>query len=423
LAHEGGVIEKDETDQMRLARLELEAQRERALQRVTAGLSSAATQQEILRSFLDEGSRVLSASAAAAYVIERAAPAARLVAHVGISESFARSAATLPFDAGTPIARSMRERRPVWVTSSEELDGAFPALEPEGRHPFERRALAALPLIVGGEVVGGIGFAFLEEHSFDQGERDFLSALAIRVQAAMERARLLEESQQLLRFNEIVSGILAHDLRNPLAAVLMNAHILRTAESERSRAIGRRIVTSGERMSRMIDQILEWTRLRGGRGGIQLARAACDLRVVVEEAVGEIRARVGDVPIAIDARGDTRGSWDADRLAQVVSNLVGNAIEHASRPGVSIILGGEGSQVTLAVQNEGHIEAALVPLIFEPFRGRAAGSQARGKGLGLGLFITREIIHAHGGRVELREAPNSVSFIANLPRDPEERRE
>jgi signal transduction histidine kinase len=413
----------DETDQARLARLELEAQRERALQRVTAGLSSAATQQEILRSFLDEGSRVLSASAAAAYVVDPGASAARLVAHVGVSEDYVRRAASLPFDAGTPIARSMRERQPVWLTSPEELDRAFPELE-DGRHPFERRALAALPLIVGGDLVGGIGFAFKDEHAFDQGERDFLSALAIRVQAALERARLLEESQQLLRFNEIVSAILAHDLRNPLAAVLMNAHILRSAESERSRAIGRRIVTSGERMSRMIDEILEWTRIRGGRGGIQVKRAACDLRAVVEEAVGEIRVRVGEVPISVEARGDLRGEWDADRLAQVVSNLIGNAIEHAARPGVSIVVGGEASDVVLTVENEGQIEDELVPLIFEPFRGRASGSKARGKGMGLGLFISREIVRAHGGRVELvRATPGRVSFVVTLPRGPEERRE
>jgi signal transduction histidine kinase len=417
LAHVGRTTATDETDEARVARLELEGQRERALQRVTAGLSSAATQQEILRAFLDEGSRVLGASAAAAYIVDPGAPAARLVAHVGISDEMASVAATLARDASTPIARSMRERQPVWLSRPEELDSALTELEREGTHPFERRALAALPLIVGGEVAGGIGFAFLEEHAFDQGERDFLTALALRGQATMERARLLEESQQLLRFNEVVSGILAHDLRNPLAAVLMNAHILRSAESERSRTIGRRIVASGERMSRMIDQILEWTRLRAGRGGIELARAACDLGVVTDDVLAELRERVdGSVTISVEKRGDLTGPWDADRLAQVVSNLIGNAIEHAARPGVSVVLEGEPSRVVLTVENAGKIDDALVPLIFEPFRGRASGSRARGKGLGLGLFITREIVRAHGGRVELRTAPERVSFVVTLPR-------
>jgi signal transduction histidine kinase len=412
------------TDRSRLEQLEREAQRERALQRVTSGLSSAATHEEILRSFLDEGSRVLAASAAVAYLLEAGTRKAKLVAHVGMAAPFVDKIATATLDANLPVMRSMRDRVPVWLTSREQLDREAPEF------PYARQAVAALPLFVRGEVVGGIAFAFPETHAFDGGERDFVTSLAGRVQAAMERAHLLEESQQaraaaersraeaeaLLRFNEIVSGILAHDLRNPLAAVLMNAHILNKAESERSRTIGARIVTSGERMSRMIDQILEWTRLRTDKGGIQLTRAACDLGAVAEDVVSELRLRRGDVPIAVERRGELRGNWDADRLAQVVSNLVSNAIDHATKPGVAVSLNGDGPEVLLAVENEGNIEPEMAPHVFEPFRGRASGSRARGKGLGLGLYITRQIIQAHGGQVLLEAERGQVRFVAKLPR-------
>jgi signal transduction histidine kinase len=170
-------------------------------------------------------------------------------------------------------------------------------------------------------------------------------------------------------------------------------------------------------MARMIDQILEWTRLRAGAGWIALERAACDLGSITDEVVTELRARKGDAPLVIETRGDLRGRWDADRLAQVVSNLVGNALDHASRPGASVTLEGEGADVKLAVGNDGLVDAQLLPVIFEPFHGRAFGARAKGRGLGLGLYITRQIVLAHGGRLELEQGPGErVTFTVTLPR-------
>jgi signal transduction histidine kinase len=284
---------------------------------------------------------------------------------------------------------------------------------------------------VNGEIVGGLGFAFPETHPFDEGERIFMTTLAERCESALERARLYEQSQEaraaaeqsraeaeaLLRFNEVVAGILAHDLKNPLSAILMNARLLRDADAARARTIGARIVTSGGRMSRMIDQILEWTRQRAGAGWIQIERADCDLGLITEDVVAELRTRNAEAPIVVTARGDLRGRWDADRLAQVVSNLVGNALDHASRPGVIVALDGEGEDVRLSVGNEGVIDDETLPVLFEPFRGRAAGRTARGRGLGLGLYITRQIVDAHGGRVELeRGSERRVTFVVTLPR-------
>jgi signal transduction histidine kinase len=415
----------------RLAELELEARREAALQSVTAGLSSAATREEILQAILAEGSRVLASSAAAAYLLTADGTTLALVAWQGLSDDLARSLDGLALASNYPVARSIREGLPVWVSSRASLAQDFPEFERATSGVFERQAVVALPLRERGAIVGGLGFAFPEEHPFDKGERAFMTTLAERCESAMERARLYEESQQaraaaeqsraeaeaLLRFNEVVAGILAHDLKNPLAAILMNARLLRDADLERARAVGARIVTSGDRMSRMIDQILEWTRLRAHEGWVHLDRTDCDLGTITDDVVAELRARKAEVPISVEARGDLGGRWDADRLAQVVSNLVGNALDHASRPGVRVALDGEGAEVTLAVSNEGLIEEDLLPVIFEPFRGRAAGSTVRGRGIGLGLYITRQIVLAHAGRVDIQRGPDApVTFIVRLPR-------
>jgi len=417
----------------RLAELELEARREAALQSVTAGLSSAATREQILQAILADGSRVLASSAAAAYLLTADGTTLALVARHGLSDELARSLDGLALASNYPVARSMREGLPVWVSSRASLTQDFPEFERATSGVFERQAVVALPLRQRGAVVGGLGFAFPEEHPFDKGERAFMTTLAERCESAMERAQLYEESQQaraaaeqsraeaeaLLRFNEVVAGILAHDLKNPLAAILMNARLLRDADLERARAVGARIVTSGDRMSRMIDQILEWTRLRAQEGWVRLDRTECDLRTITDDVVAELRASKAEVPIAVEARGDLGGHWDADRLAQVVSNLVGNAVDHASRPGVRVALDGDGDEVTLAVSNEGLIEEDLLPVIFEPFRGRATGSTLRGRGIGLGLYITRQIVLAHAGRVDIQRGPDTrVTFIVTLPRAP-----
>jgi signal transduction histidine kinase len=415
----------------------LAASREAALCAVTAGVSSAVTRTQVLEAVLDESSRVLRSSAGAAYVVSRRAEGEvlDLVARRGLPDALAHSFDGMPLSSSFPVARSVREGAAVWVPSREKLAQEFPefdrAVSGGSEGGFVGQALAALPLRVRGEVVGGIGLAFPEVHVFDDGERTFLTTMASRCEAAMERARLYEESEEaraaaeqsraeaeaLLRSHEIVAGILAHDLKNPLSAVLMNGRLLRDAETDRTRAIGRRIVTSGERMARMIDQILEWTRLRAGTGVITLERGRCDLGAIVGAVVAEARARKPDAHIVVEASGDLSGEWDADRLTQVVSNLVGNAVDHAGQPGVFVTADGRGEEVRFGVANEGSIDEQILATIFEPFHGRERGSRHRGRGLGLGLYITRQIVEAHGGRVALDpDAIGRVRFMVTLPR-------
>jgi signal transduction histidine kinase len=413
---------------------DIESRREGALVNVIAGFASAATRDEILRVVLVEGGRAVGSSVAVAYRLGEDKRSVVLAAHQGLTAEVVRAVQGATIDSNLPVARCLRDGQPIWISSREALARDFPGFEAAVGCAFERQSVVALPLRVRGELVAGIGFAFAEAHPFDEAERAFLRTLAERCESAMERALLYEESQAaraaaeqsraeteaLLRFSEMMSGILAHDLRNPLAAVLMNARLLRNAEGERERTIATRIIASGERMTRMIDQILDWSRVRSAAGHVQLVRSDCDLAKIAEQVVGEHQARAADVPIAFEPRGDLGGKWDADRLAQMLSNLVGNALDHAIRPGVRLLVDGESAAdaVTITVENHGAIEDEVMPLIFEPFRGRASGSRLRGRGLGLGLYITRQIVIAHGGRIDVAQPPEErVVFTVTLPRD------
>nr|MBK7070565.1 PAS domain S-box protein [Deltaproteobacteria bacterium] len=149
-----------------------------------------------------------------------------------------------------------------------------------------------------------------------------------RKRAEEEHARLVAELSRAVHVSEMFVGILGHDLRNPLSAVLAGAQILRhDLLDPRSARVVARIVSSGERMARMIEQLLDFTRARLGEG-ISLDRAPLDLAQLAREIVEECRAASPSASLRIAALGETGGAWDRDRVFQVLSNLVRNALQH-----------------------------------------------------------------------------------------------
>jgi signal transduction histidine kinase len=136
--------------------------------------------------------------------------------------------------------------------------------------------------------------------------------------------------------------------------------------------------------------------------------------------VDELEGAHPDAVIHLDAVGDTAGSWDGDRLAQVISNLVSNAIRHgkADAPVVVRIDGEDPSRVVATFWNDGAIPEDVLPSIFDPFVGTRHRRTAS-TGLGLGLYITEEIVRGHAGRVEVRSSPEQGTlFTVVLPREP-----
>jgi two-component system, sensor histidine kinase and response regulator len=240
-----------------------------------------------------------------------------------------------------------------------------------------------------------------------------------------DRKRLLEEMQRQneelarrLHFSEMFAGILGHDLRNPLSAILTAASLLaRRADSERVTKPATRIVTSATRMARMIDQLLDFTRLRLGRG-IPLERKRIDLAEVCRMATDEVDS--ADAPrVRVVASGDVVGLWDGDRLAQLVSNLVGNALTHgpAGSP-VAVGVDGRDSRVVyLEVHNHGTVAPELRSVVFEAFRSTANRKPEGSSGLGLGLYISKQIALAHGGDIEVSSSEaEGTRFAVRLPR-------
>jgi two-component system, sensor histidine kinase and response regulator len=237
------------------------------------------------------------------------------------------------------------------------------------------------------------------------------------VQELRERERLNEELREMLRLNEMFYAALGHDLRNPLSAVMTGAALIRQSGDARTVAVGNRIMSSASRMARMIEQLLDLARARLG-GGIPITRAETDLRTVAARVVAEHQTIAPERTIEIHADGDLRGAWDETRLAQVLSNLLANAVQHgtAHRP-IRIDLEGRAPDaVIVSVSNDGAIPATLLPHLFEPFRS-SRSDHRRSEGLGLGLYIVDQVVKAHHGRVQVQSTPEQgTTFRIRLPR-------
>jgi signal transduction histidine kinase len=232
-------------------------------------------------------------------------------------------------------------------------------------------------------------------------------------------AQQLDELTTTLRLNELFTAVLGHDLRNPLSAIMNSATLLERISQEAAvKQAATRMLGSGRRMSRMIDDMLDLTRARLG-GGIPLRCHETDFAQLVQRVIQEHQMAFPEGRFDTHQAGDLSGCWDADRLAQVTSNLIGNAFEHGeSQDPVEVALDGMHVDfVRLSVTNTGVVPQDVVPRLFDPFRG-GERHLGRSDGLGLGLYIVQQIVHAHGGRVDLRTDERRTTFLVEIPRRP-----
>ncbi len=232
----------------------------------------------------------------------------------------------------------------------------------------------------------------------------------------------LVELSETLRLNEVFAAVLGHDLRNPLSAIVASAHVMRQSQDELARTMGQRVLNSARRMARLIEDLLDFSRARLA-GGITVRPEPGDLGEMTRRVLQEHQAAAPDRRIVLSLDGALRGAFDGERVAQMASNLVGNALQHGSREGEILVHldGRDGVLVKLSVTNPGEIPPQLLDEIFEPFRGRREEVGSRGGGLGLGLYIVQQLARAHGGEVAVATGAGQTCFTVSLPRQPPQR--
>ena len=232
-----------------------------------------------------------------------------------------------------------------------------------------------------------------------------------------DRRALEDQLRAAVAFRERLMGIVGHDLRTPLTAISMAAHALlkRDAAPDQVRTSALRVKRSAQRMGRMVSDLLDFTRIQAN-AGLPLDRQPGDLAAIVREAIDEVELaeprrltlKLGEEPVT--------GLWDSDRVAQMVINLVNNALEHGSAEHpIEVAVADEGSSAKLCVTNRGEtISPDRLPTLFDPFQ--RVASDPRGEGLGLGLHIVYEIAKAHGGLAHVSSRHGVTTFTVTLPK-------
>lgn len=247
-----------------------------------------------------------------------------------------------------------------------------------------------------------------------------LCALEGLVTDVTEQKRQSEEAEKRAEFEKQLIGIVSHDLRNPLSSMLLGVTLLLRNEDLESSVTKTllRVQRAGQRAEKMIADLLDFTQARLG-GGIPIQRKEVSLRQLVQQVIEEAETTHPERDLRVSHLGESAGEWDPDRLAQVASNLVVNALRYsAATTPVTVRTTSEEDMAVLEVHNFGDaITSEMRARLFQPMQRGVGKADAVTRSVGLGLYIVEQIIRGHAGTVEVESTPEAgTTFRVRLPR-------
>jgi signal transduction histidine kinase len=329
---------------------------------------------------------------------------------------FARTMGQVRHEVAESLVRIMQTAEPALVGPTS---GLYEYLT--GERDGENRNLIFLPLVSRGQTIGVAAAISAEGRPFSQNDLPLFAELARRASLSIDNSRLYLESQQAVRAREEVLAIVSHDLRNPLSAVTLGASLLQTSEtlSDDDREQIETIVVSAKRMNRLIADLLDVTRLEGGKR-LPIQRETVTAGELLHEAHELFRAQasVADVTLKYVADDELPPVYaDRHRIMQVMSNLIGNSMKFTPPGGrIEVRATRQDSQILFSVSDTGPgIPKEHLDDIFSPYW---QAKRTERMGAGLGLPIAKGIVEAHGGRIWVEsEQDRGTQFYFTVPID------
>jgi signal transduction histidine kinase len=333
---------------------------------------------------------------------------ARFASHIGATREQVPEA----------LVRIMQSGEPALVGTASALYEYLTG-EPDG----EGRTMILLPLVSRGQSIGIAGAISAAGKPFTRDDLPLFAELARRASLAIDNARLYLESQQAVRAREEVLAIVSHDLRNPLSAVTLGGSLLKMSESlaDEDREQVETIEASAKRMSRLIEDLLDVTRLEGGKR-LPIEPMTVSPAELLDEAANLFRAQASVASVTITYDADSAMPpvrADRHRVMQVMSNLIGNSMKFTPAGGrISVCAKLVGEEVLFSTSDTGPgIPREHLGHIFNPYW---QAKRTERLGAGLGLPIAKGIVEAHGGRIWVESEPGrGTDFYFTLPVDTE----
>jgi signal transduction histidine kinase len=253
--------------------------------------------------------------------------------------------------------------------------------------------------------------------------------LLAKVRVFLELQRQRRELQETLRLNERLIAVVSHDLRNPLNLVAVAVPVLTASSDPIVVATAQKIERSMRRMAAILSDLIDLSQARLG-GGITVQPNPCELNNLAATVVDELLLVQHAAQIVVEPKADLRGLWDGQRIQQVLSNLLTNALRHGEAgTTITLVLDGTAPErVVLSVHNLGAVASEARGSLFEPFSGSSSSPSYpayraddpltnQHGGLGLGLYIANQIVRAHAGTLEMESSDSGgTTFRVSLPR-------
>jgi signal transduction histidine kinase len=352
-------------------------------------------------------------------------------------EDFARTLTPFSADLSDSILRD--HLRDILIAMADDMESPQSSAEQQAKSKGQGPRGGTLDRISAIHARARLASGFSLEHAISEYRALRSSILFLWVRSAPQREEI--QLPEVTRFNETIDqaiaelvrryagknemlndrffGVLSHELRNPLSAIGVLATVLdQSPLEEPQRGTIALIQKNVASISRIVNDLAIMVRSRMAIG-LPLAKESADLGVLIEETLEQIKLSNPAAIFTLEKRGDVTGTWDKSRLQQMIFNLASNAVTHSSDQQAHIMVRAAAADVVLTISNRGTpIPADQQPLIFEPFvhKGGAAGAQPS-SGLGLGLFVVREIVQAHQGSIEvISNEREGTTFTVRLPR-------
>ncbi|HXX68422.1 MAG TPA: GAF domain-containing sensor histidine kinase [Polyangiaceae bacterium] len=279
---------------------------------------------------------------------------------------------------------------------------------------FGIRTAMAVPLMVGGKAFGAMSF-FASDRKYDADDLTLGQNVVSRVAAALENARLYELAGEAMRARDDLLVLAAHELRTPLMVLELATRSLQRRAGASDRRLIENIARQSHRLRGLVDRVIAALCIRAE--GVGLDHATCDLVSILEESVRRIagRAEGAGSQVSVVSPPPIVGRWDRMRLKTVIDELLDNAVKFGSGHPITVSARVDGNVAEVTIRDEGlGIAADRLPAVFEPME-RAAVKE-HFAGLGLGLFIAKAIVDAHGGSITVASRPGRGStFVVRLP--------